>query len=70
MNAAVRTLQRAVLSARYKEKVASTYAVAYALKFLLKKEQGVDYTVMPLEGLWWTPDVREFSVELVHHPIG
>ncbi|SRR6266446_710560 len=37
--------------------------MAYALKFLLKKEQEVDYVVMPLEGLWWVPDMREFSVE-------
>jgi hypothetical protein len=47
----------------YQEAVEALYAVAYALKFLLKKEQGVDYAVMPLEGLWWTPGMREFSVE-------
>src|SRR5512135_1567794 len=45
-------------SQEYQEAVEALYAVAYALKFLLKKEQGVDYTVMPLEGLWWTPDMR------------
>jgi len=37
--------------------------VAYTLKFMLKQEQGVDYAVMPLEGLWWTKDMREFSIE-------
>ncbi len=47
----------------YQQAVEALYAVAYALKFLLKKEQGVDYAVMPLEGLWWAPDMREFSVE-------
>ncbi len=50
-------------SQEYQEAVEALYAVAYALKFLLKKEQGVDYVVMPLEGLWWTPDMREFSLE-------
>ncbi len=50
-------------SQEYQEAVEALYAVAYALKFLLKKEQGVDYAVMPLEGLWWTPDMRGFSVE-------
>jgi hypothetical protein len=50
-------------SQEYQEAVEALYAVAYALKFLLKKEQGVDYAVMPLEGLWWTPNMREFSVE-------
>lgn len=51
------------ISQEYQEAVEALYAVAYALKFLLKKEQGVDYAVMPLEGLWWAPDMREFSVE-------
>ena len=50
-------------SQEYQQAVEALYGVAYALKFLLKKEQGVDYAVMPLEGLWWTPDIREFSVE-------
>jgi hypothetical protein len=50
-------------SQEYQEAVEALYATAYALKFLLKKEQEVDYVVMPLEGLWWVPDMREFSVE-------
>ena len=50
-------------SQEYQQAVEALYAVAYALKFLLKKEQGIDYAVMPLEGLWWAPDMREFSVE-------
>src|SRR6476660_3975976 len=49
-------------SPEYPQAMEALYAVAYALKFLLKKEQGVDYVVMPLEGLWWAPDMREFSV--------
>src|SRR5579884_428669 len=51
----------------YKEAIEALYGVAYALKFLLKKEQGLDYSVMPLEGLWWTPDMREFSAEHKEH---
>ncbi len=47
----------------YQQAVEALYGVAYALKFLLKKEQSMNYTVMPLEGLWWAPDMREFSVE-------
>jgi hypothetical protein len=50
-------------SQEYQRAVEALYAVAYALKFLLKKEQGADYAVMPLEGLWWAPDMRDFSVE-------
>jgi hypothetical protein len=46
----------------YKQAIEALYGVAYALKFLLKKEQGFDFAVMPLEGLWWASDMREFSV--------
>jgi len=47
----------------YQGAVEALYALAYALKFLIKKEQGIDYAVMPLEGLWWVPDMREFTIE-------
>lgn len=40
------------------------YSVAYTLKFMGKKrEQAIDYVVAPLEGLWWTADMAEFSIE-------
>ena len=41
-------------SPEYQEAVEALYALSYGLKFALKKQQGLDYTVMPLEGLWWT----------------
>ena len=48
----------------YGEAVEALYAVAYALKFMIKKgPQAVDYGVLPLEGLWWVEDMRQFSVE-------
>jgi hypothetical protein len=50
-------------SLAFQQAVEALYAVAYTLKFLLKREQELDYAVMPLEGLWWAPDMREFSVE-------
>lgn len=40
----------------YQDAVQTLYAVAYTLKFAVKKQQAVDYGVMPLEGLWWTSD--------------
>jgi hypothetical protein len=45
----------------YKDAVEALFSLSYALKFKIKKEKGMDYTVMPLEGLWWVPDMREFS---------
>lgn len=50
-------------SEEYKLAVEALYSVSYALKFMLKKEHGLEYSVMPMEGLWWAPDMREFSVE-------
>jgi len=42
--------------------VETLYAVSYTLKFMLKKQGAADYTVMPLEGLWWTPEMAEFTI--------
>ena len=50
-------------SAAYAEAIEALYAMSYTLKFLSKMTDSVDYTVMPLEGLWWTPDMAEFSTE-------
>ncbi len=44
----------------YKDAVQALYSVAYALKFHLKKTRGLDYGVMPLEGLWWADDMDAF----------
>ncbi len=52
------------MALEYKEAVETLYAVAYTLKFMLKKgEIGQDYVVMPLQGLWWVENMAEFSVE-------
>lgn len=48
----------------YKDAVETLYAVSYALKFMIKKgEKAIDYSVMPLEGLWWVDDMSKFSIE-------
>jgi hypothetical protein len=41
-------------SEAFREATEAVYSVSYALKFAVKREQGIDYRVMPLEGLWWT----------------
>ncbi|HCF51000.1 MAG TPA: hypothetical protein DER60_12015 [Syntrophomonas sp.] len=43
----------------YKEAVEALYSVSYALKFQSKKESP-DYTVMPLEGLWYGASEQVF----------
>jgi hypothetical protein len=50
-------------SAEFTEAVEALYAVAYAAKFALKRTPGgFDYAVMPLEGLWWTPEMSTFTI--------
>jgi hypothetical protein len=45
----------------YKDAVETLFGVAYALKFIVKKgKPAVDYSVLPLEGLWWADDMRSF----------
>ncbi len=50
-------------SQRYLDAIQTLYGLSYGLKFHLKKTQEVDYTVMGLEGLWWTPNMSDFSTE-------
>jgi hypothetical protein len=45
----------------FQEAMEALYSVAYTLKFASKAD-GVDYTVMPPEGLWWMDDMGEFNM--------
>ncbi len=47
----------------YQDAVEALYSLAYKLMFLSKKELGLDYAVPPLEGLWWVPDMTQFSTD-------
>ncbi len=49
-------------SQRYAEAVEALFSVSYTAKFMVKKgAQGIDYAVMPLEGLWWSDDMSAFT---------
>ena len=45
----------------YKDALQTLYGLAYTLKFHCKKVLEQDFTVMGLEGLWWVPDMQDFS---------
>lgn len=48
-------------SQAYTDAVESLFSVSYTLKFAAKRGPlGVDYGVMPLEGLWWADDMADF----------
>ncbi len=51
------------ISQSYKGAVEALFSLSYALKFKIKKGNLViDYSVMPLEGLWWTQEGRKFDI--------
>ncbi len=45
----------------YQEAIEALYSISYTIKFAVKKEQEIDYGVMPLEGLWWANDMSLFT---------
>lgn len=45
----------------FQNSVEALYGLAYTLKFMSKVENNFDYTVMPLEGLWWSDDLNNFA---------
>jgi hypothetical protein len=50
-------------SQEYMDAIQALYSVSYGTKFALKREEGLDYTVMPLEGLWWPAEGTPLSWE-------
>ena len=44
----------------YADAVEALYAVAYKMKFMSKKQFEKDYTVLPLEGLWWAENMDTY----------
>jgi hypothetical protein len=46
----------------YQDAVAALFGISYTLKFMIKKgKEQIDYSVMPLEGLWWMDDMTKFT---------
>jgi hypothetical protein len=46
----------------YREAIEALYSITYRLKFTLKRAPaGLDYAVMPLEGLWWSQADESFA---------
>jgi len=46
----------------FRHGIEALYSVSYTVKFMMKKEaSGADFTVMPLEGLWWMDHMTQFS---------
>lgn len=46
----------------YAEAVEALFSLSFALKFAVKRSPlALDYSVMPLEGLWWADDMSTFT---------
>ncbi len=51
-------------SQAFQDAIDVLYTLSYTLKFMIKRgEIGIDYGVLPLEGLWWADDMTSFSIE-------
>ncbi len=51
-------------SQQFQDAIEALYTLSYTIKFMFKKgPQQIDYGVMPLEGLWWTDDINNFSMK-------
>jgi hypothetical protein len=49
-------------STEYAHAVEALYAVSYTAKFAMKRgPDPIDFKVMPLEGLWWSEDMTDFT---------
>lgn len=44
----------------FQKAIEALFGVSYKTKFACKKASGMDYVVMPLEGLWWADDLNDF----------
>jgi hypothetical protein len=50
----------------FQQSIEALYSIAYPIKMNRKKTDGTDYTVMPLEGLWWADNMAYFTPEQAH----
>ena len=50
-------------SKEYQDAIEVLYSTSYPLKFALKKAGVLDYTVMPLEGLWWVENPEDLDIQ-------
>jgi hypothetical protein len=48
-------------SPTFQQATETLFRLSCTLKVMLKKEQGLDYVVMPLECLWWADDLTAFT---------
>jgi len=49
-------------SQSFSDAVEVLFPLAYTLKFMVKKgDMGIDYSVLPLEALWWAGDMSAFT---------
>ena len=55
--------QGAPESKQFQQSIEALYPIAYTIKFDKKKTDGTDYSVMPLEGLFWAEDMAVYTQE-------
>ncbi len=51
------------VSQPFVDAVQALNSAAFTLKFAVKKQRGIDFKVMPTEGLWWTERLEDFRID-------
>lgn len=49
-------------SSAYQEAIQALFSLSFTLKFRVKAAMGINYSVMPLEGLWWSDEPAGFRM--------
>ena len=44
----------------FQQSIEALYSLAYTMKFTIKKGRGIDFRVLPIEGLWWADSPEAF----------
>jgi hypothetical protein len=44
-----------------RDAVEAVFSLSYALKFAVRRQENIDYALMPLEVLWWTGESSRFT---------
>lgn len=54
----------APIEADYQHAIQALYSMAYRLKYCLQENKNIDFSIMPLETLWWSEEGAAWSTDL------
>ena len=46
-----------------RQAIEALFGLSYILNFMVKRSGGIDYRVMPLDGLWWVDGLSQLDIK-------